>query len=446
VRGPRITFLGGVNEIGGNKIVVEDGPDRLLFDFGPSFSPRFDEYYVNFLAPRSTSPVKDLLEFDLLPRIEGLYSEEALYKSDLRYCPPEVHGVFISHAHWDHAGHLGLIDPAIPVHVGEGTRAILDAVESSGGRGYGDHDWRTLRPGQPVRVGGVEVDAFPVDHSIPYAFGYLIRTSEGSIAYTGDFRAHGPRASDTHRFLAASAKERPDALIMEGTRAGPDPRKNFTEQGVRDGVDGLLEGNPRLAIATCYPRDVDRLTTLYHAARVAGREFVISMKTAHLLQRLAPQLPPGTPVPGAAEGLRVYRRTKKKYYKWERAFEDGSVDAEEVRRRGPSFLLQLDLPHFAELIDIRPERASPYIHSMSEPFSEDDVNDAVLHHWVDHFGLAFHQFHASGHCSGAELLRVTAEVRPKAVIPVHTEHAESFRNPDVPVRPPVLGEPMTLAP
>ncbi len=446
MRGPRITFLGGVNEIGGNKIVVEDGPDRLLFDFGPSFSPRFEEYYVRFLAPRSTSPVKDLLEFDLLPRIEGLYSREALYKSDIAYRPPEVHGVFVSHAHWDHAGHLGLIDPEIPVHVGDGTRAILDAIESSGGRGYGAHDWRSLQPGHPVRIGGVEVEPFAVDHSIPYAFGYLIRTSEGSIAYTGDFRAHGPRASDTHAFVDASAKERPDALIMEGTRAGPDPRKNFTEQGVRDGVDALLEKNARLGIVSCYPRDIDRLTTLYRAARAADREFVVSMKTAHLLARLAPLLPPGVPVPGVAEGLRVYRRTKKAYYKWEKAFGDGSVDAEHVRKHGKELLLQLDLPHFAELIDIRPEPGSAYIHSMSEPFSEDDVNDLMLHNWVDHFRLAFHQFHTSGHCSGTELHRITEEVRPKAVVPVHTEHAEAFQTANVLVRPPVLGEPMSLAP
>jgi mRNA degradation ribonuclease J1/J2 len=83
---------------------------------------------------------------------------------------------------------------------------------------------------------------------------------------------------------------------------------------------------------------------------------------------------------------------------------------------------------------------------MSKPFSEDDVNDLMLHNWVDHFRLAFHQFHTSGHCSGTELHRITEEVRPKAVVPVHTEHAEAFQTANVLVRPPVLGEPMSLAP
>ena len=83
---------------------------------------------------------------------------------------------------------------------------------------------------------------------------------------------------------------------------------------------------------------------------------------------------------------------------------------------------------------------------MSEPFSEDDLDDAVLHHWVDHFGLAFHQFHASGHCSGTELLEVADRVAPKQLVPVHTEHPEGFDGARAKVRPPVLGEPMPLPP
>jgi len=83
VKGATIRFLGGVREIGGNKILIEDGPDRVLFDFGPSFSPRVEEYYVNFLQPRSTSRAKDLLEFDLIPRVSGLYAREALGDGDL---------------------------------------------------------------------------------------------------------------------------------------------------------------------------------------------------------------------------------------------------------------------------------------------------------------------------------------------------------------------------
>ena len=442
--GPRVTFLGGVNEIGGNKILVEDHDDRILFDFGPSFAPRYDEFYSNFLIPRSTSPVGDLLEFDLLPRVEGLYSEPSLAGSDLKYTSPELHGLFVSHAHMDHAGYLKFIDPKIPVFVGEGTKRLLDAIEETTAQKYGDHDWRLVPDAKPVRVGGIEVVPFPVDHSIPSAYGFLVHTSEGAIAYTGDFRMHGPRAPATHDFLAAAGAEKPRALIIEGTRAGPDPRPNLTEQGVRDGVDRILEKAPDLAVASCYPRDVDRITTLYRAARDSGRDFVISLKTAALLDGIRADLPDGAPVPGG-DGVRVYLRPKKRYYNWEKPYLDGAVDAAFVRSHGRDLLLSLDLVHFAELIDLRPPRGTPFIHSMSEPFSEDDVDDKVLHNWLDHFGLAFHQMHASGHCAEGELHHAARTVQPNAVIPVHTEHPAALRAPNGPkVLPPKLGTPIAL--
>jgi ribonuclease J len=428
VRGPTVTFLGGVREIGGNKILVQDGPDRVLFDFGPSFSPRREEFYVDYLQPRSSSPVEDLLEFDLLPRVEGLYARDALQDADLPYRAPEVHAVFVSHAHADHAGHLNLIDPEIPVHVGEGTKALLDAIEGSTPMRYGEHDWRVFRDRAPVKVGRIEVVPFPVDHSVPFAYGFLVRTTEGTVVYTGDFRHHGPRAQDTHAFFEAAAAEEPSMLIIEGTRAGVDRRKNFAEEGVRSGVDRVLAGCGSVALACTYPRDVDRLRTLHAAATAAGRRLLVSTRTAHLLASVAPLFPAGSvPVPGASPGIGVYGRKKLRYFRWEAPFLDGALSAAEVRAHGRQYLLALDLMHFPELIDLRPPKGSPFVHSMSEPFSEDDVDDHVMHNWLDHFGLAFHQMHASGHASGPELDAIVKAVGASSVFPVHTEQPEAFR-------------------
>jgi ribonuclease J len=424
---PTVRFLGGVREIGGNKVVVEDGPDRILIDFGPSFSPVWEQYWGQYLQPRSSSPVKDRLEFGLLPRVEGLYSEEALAGSDLRPADPEFQGVFVSHAHLDHAGHLNLVDPRIPVYASEGTRALLTAIEASTYTRYGEHEWRTMPYGTPVKVGRIEVVSLPVDHSIPGASGFLIRTSEGTVVYTGDFRQHGPRASETHAFVAAAAAEHPVALITEGTRAGPDPRRQFSEEGVRSGVDALLGTTDRLALVSCYPRDLDRFATLAAAATAAGRSLVVSLRTAYLLaatHATFPTIP--IPVPGESDGLYVYRRPKSRYAPWERPFLDASVDAPWVRSHASELLLSLDMSHFAELIDLRPEPGSPYIRSMSEPFSEDDLDDQMFHRWLDHFGLSLHQYHASGHASGPELERIVRDIDPGTVYPVHTEHPEAF--------------------
>ncbi len=436
---PTVTFLGGVREIGGNKILIEDGPDRILFDFGPSFSPRFEEYYVDYLQPRSTAPVKDLLEFGLIPRVEGLYSREALGDADLAWRPPEISGLFVSHAHADHAGYLRYVDPEIPVHVGTGTKTLLDAIEGSTAMHYGDHAWRPFQDRVPIRIGHLEVVPYPVDHSIPFAYGFLVRTREGTLVYTGDFRHHGPRAPDTHAFLEAAAAASPAALLIEGTRAGADRRRNLSEEGVRAGVDGLLADRSTLALACTYPRDVDRLTTLHRAAAEADRTLVVSLRTAHLLATIAPHFPAGAiPVPGTTDGVSVYGRKKKRYYNWEKPFLDDAIESAEVARHGARYLLALDLMNFPELIDLRPPRGSPFVHSMSEPFSEDDVDDRVMHNWLDHFGLEFHQMHASGHASGPELLEIVRSVGARTVYPIHTEHPEAFDAAGASVRPPEL--------
>jgi ribonuclease J len=440
VKGPTVRFLGGVREIGGNKILVEDGPDRILFDFGPSFSPRVEEFYVNFLQPRSTNPAKDLLEFDLLPRLPGLYSRDALGDGEFPYTPPEVHAIFLSHAHADHAAYLGLVDPDIPVYVGDGTRTLLSAIETSTRTKYGTHPWRVFSDRRGIRVGNLEVVPYPVDHSIPFAYGFLVRTREGTLAYTGDFRHHGPRAADTHAFFDAVAREKVDALLIEGTRAGPDSRTNLTEAGVRGAVDRVLTSNPELALACTYPRDIDRLRTLYSAAVAADRELVVSTRTAHLLSQVAPRFPRDEiPLPGTSSGLRVHVRKKRVSYLWERPFLDEALPSEEVRRNGRKYLLALDLAHFPELIDLRPPRGCPFLHSMSEPFSEDDVDDHVMHNWLDHFGLEFHQLHASGHASGPELLEIVRATGARTVYPIHTEHPEAFETAGPSVRCPELG-------
>ena len=57
-----ITFYGGVNEVGGNKILIEDEDSRILLDFGMSFTLKYQYYSIPFLSPKDEN---DLLEFGL---------------------------------------------------------------------------------------------------------------------------------------------------------------------------------------------------------------------------------------------------------------------------------------------------------------------------------------------------------------------------------------------
>ncbi len=76
-----VTFYGGLNEIGGNKILLQDGDATILLYFGMSFVLRNQYYSVPFLPPRTEM---ELLEFGILPDLEGLQMARVEAKSDRR--------------------------------------------------------------------------------------------------------------------------------------------------------------------------------------------------------------------------------------------------------------------------------------------------------------------------------------------------------------------------
>ncbi|MFP3950535.1 MAG: MBL fold metallo-hydrolase [Candidatus Bathyarchaeia archaeon] len=433
-----LSFYGGIGEIGGNKILLEDEDSRMWFDFGEAFDMG-EEFFVNWLSPRRHNGVGDYFEFDLLPKIPGLYSEETLFNTSLSYTEPQFDAVFLSHAHYDHVNHIGFLDPGIPIYTGEGTKIFIDAFERTSYRAdYGKHDYRCFRTGDIVRVNDVEVEPIHVDHSIPAAYGYIIHTSEGAVVYTGDLRAHGPRADMTEEFLEAAEYYDPVAMISEGTRMlRRGRRRHLSESGVYRGVKKVIEEADREGKAVIYThpsRDMDRLRTFHTAAESSGRVMVIDIKKAYLLDRLIEDehLPLADPL--SDDLIRVYYRKKKSctynemdYYIWERKYLDRMITSQELREHPERYIVNLDFYNLAELIDIRPEEGSPFIYSRSEPFTEEDIEDEVLHNWLDHFGLVYHQLHASGHMSRKELGEMVNRVKPGKLFPVHTEQPELFK-------------------
>jgi len=430
-----LTFYGGVGEIGGNKILLEDHGTRVFFDFGQSFGFGGD-FFTGWLSPRAINGLGDYFEFGLLPRISGLYSAELLESTDLAYVKPEFDAVFLSHAHFDHINHIRFLDPRIPVYLGVGTKLFLQCMEeTSGSCGYGEHRYRTFRTGSRIRIGDVMVEPVHVDHSIPAAYGFLIETSEGAVAYTGDMRVHGPRRDMTEEFATKARECEPEALICEGTRmVEAENRKSYSEPEVESLSAEIVSQTDKAVFVTHYSRDIDRFRSFYNVASKCGRSIVISPKTAYLLDRLVADKRLSFPDPVKDENILVYYRRKKSgkfddrdYYVWEREFMDKMVTHDFVSKNQRGLIMDLDFYQFTELIDIRPERGGHFIHSMSEPFSEEDIEDTVMHNWLDHFGLRFHQLHASGHLNADQLAALIRQVKPKKVFPVHTENPRLFK-------------------
>ena len=109
-----LRFYGGVDEIGGNKVLVCDGDTRIFLDFGMSFASRGSFYSTPFLSPRDG---RSLIELGILPRIDGIYRFDDSVRS--------VDAVFLSHAHMDHAAYISTIKRSIPVYCGETAMTIL---------------------------------------------------------------------------------------------------------------------------------------------------------------------------------------------------------------------------------------------------------------------------------------------------------------------------------
>ena len=84
-----LTFYGGVNEIGGNKVLLEDKKVRVFLDFGQSSTFGAD-YFTGWLGPRAINGLGDYFEFSLLMRISGVYAKELLAFTDLPYTEPGI--------------------------------------------------------------------------------------------------------------------------------------------------------------------------------------------------------------------------------------------------------------------------------------------------------------------------------------------------------------------
>lgn len=437
----KVTFYGGVSEIGGNKILLEQGRTRFFLDMGQSFDFG-EDYFVEYLSARTSRVgLKDYFELNLVPRILGLYSEKMLEKTDMKYRHPRFDAVFLSHIHFDHSWHVQFVDPEIPIYMGEGTKNLLDTWEEVSNRvRFGDHDYRTFRTGSTIDVDGIEVRPIHVDHSVPAAYGYLISTDAGLVAYTGDFRRHGPHAEMTDDFLKEAGEA--DILICEGTRVEPrEKRKNYTESQVFSHSKSVVnKARGKLVATTFYPKDVDRMKTFHRVAKETGRIFVLSTNTARLLMNLSKD--PGIDIPDVLNdrSIKIYARQLLKRPPWEREMLDHCIGAEYVRKNQGKLILQLDFRHFTELVDINPKPGSFFIHSMSEPFEENDIEDKVKHNWLDHFKFHFQQYHASGHAGKKEVFDIIRDIDPKIVFPVHTEHPKMFKTPAKKVILPEIGK------
>jgi len=495
----RIAIFGGAGEIGGNRILLSWDDTAWLLDFGTRFGA-VSRYFEEFVKPRgATLGLRDYLRMGLLPPLEGLYRDDLwCHELDLwdRYRDrpdwrrvPELKGVLLSHAHVDHNGCLGFLNPEIPVYTGLVTAIIGKCLQDPRPTGV-DGEFCYLVPrcstgdvlaaakgeariqrrhlicegGPEIQRAMSELETFwasvpgtrselnptplelvepalhglrfwRVDHSIPGSGAFAIQTSIGWVVYTGDLRRHGHSSWRTERFAEAAAALKPALLIVEGTRL--DVEKPVTEPEVHQAADDVVAREPGLVIADFTARNIERLRTFRDIAKARGRRLVVTTKDAYLLERLH-VIDPHIPTP-EDDGLAVLKEPLGQVQMWEREvhnrFAGHLIDARSVRKEPGAFILCLSYWDIGNLVDLDPDGGT-YLYSSSEAYNEDQkIDQQRLENWLDNFklkkvgGLPNAErgpYHASGHISGPALEELINQIGAERILPVHTEHPEWF--------------------
>ncbi len=442
-----IGFYGGVNEIGGNKIIVQDGDTCFSFDFGTSFGRRY-EYFEEYLKPRPGMGLLDMLYMGLIPPLEGIYRQDLVptprfwdrWRSTPLYDRLNLDGVLLSHAHMDHSGYISFLDTEIPIYCTVMTAFISKAMQDSGQADFerevcyanlrepregvlraskisrqrpfvfleempdesvGASFWSNipkrkqfqLARGAPSsdQIGSLPVRHFPVDHSVFGAASFAVQTSEGWLAYTGDLRLHGGGQADTERFVEEMRKLRPLALLCEGTRAGIENRVSEDEV-YRNALREVIEADG-VVVADFGPRNVERLLSFLRIAQESGRKLLVLGKDVYLLEAMYLAAPERVPDIRDCPQIMVYSDPKASLQSWEKEMREryGArvVGAKEVRRQKGECILCFSFWDVNDLIDVEPN-GGVYIYSSSEAYSEEQQMDLRrLRNWLAHLDMRF---------------------------------------------------------
>ena len=262
----KIIPLGGLDGIGKNMTVFECGDDMVLVDAGLMF-------------PDDSQPGIDLVLPDYTYVLEN---EEKL------------RGIVVTHGHEDHTGSLPYLlqdlNNKVPIFSSKLTLGFIEGKLSE--FRIRAPKFREVKGGSHANLGGISLDFFSMTHSIPGALGVFIRTNQGTVMHTGDFKLdQTPIDGVTPDYAAISrfAKQGIDLLLSDSTNATV-PGFTKSEAEVGPNLLHAIKNAPGRVFVASFSSHIHRLQQICDAARKCGRKVVVTGRSMLTNTRVAREL------------------------------------------------------------------------------------------------------------------------------------------------------------
>jgi len=389
----RVSFLGGLGEIGRNCAILEIDGKLALMEAGLMF-PEEDMLGVDLVLPDFTS---------------------VLERSDDLEC------VILTHGHEDHVGALAYLlrDVNVPVYGTEFTIGLArPRIEEIGLV----PDLRSVQPLEWVEHGPFRFTLVRVTHSVPQATGLVFDTPEGVIVHSGDFKLDPTpidgEPTDLGTF-AGFGRNGVRLLLCDSTNA---ERAGFvpSEASVGKPLNEFISHAEGRVIVACFASHIHRVQQALDAIAASGRRFAFLGRSMLRNTEIARDLglleyPPELQV--ELDDLEHYPP------------EQTAVVC--TGSQGEPFAA-LSLMASGEHHSIRLSAGDTVILSATPiPGNETKVsrviNNLTRLGVIVHHGLNSH-VHVSGHAAADELRTFFNIVRPQAMVPIHGEYRHLSAN------------------